>query len=127
MVRTFGRMNRSEEEISDSTINLNDLLGINNFTMCHHNFPDPYSVCTFIDDHTLFVALFYNYDKTHYHFFLDLKKHEIIGEAVKVETEYEKANFPFNCFYNDELREVYLFYRQGHSFIIEKDDPKDFK
>jgi hypothetical protein len=33
MLRTFGRDNRTQEEIKDSDINLNDLLGIDDWTM----------------------------------------------------------------------------------------------
>ena len=33
-----------------------------------------------------------------------------------------KRNFPYKCFYNDELGEVYSFYRQGHAFVITEKD-----
>jgi hypothetical protein len=37
-----------------------------------------------------------------------------------------KKNFPFKAFYNDELNEVFLFYKQGESLIIKADKPEEY-
>ena len=37
-----------------------------------------------------------------------------------------KKNFPYKSFYNPDLNEVYLFYRQGQSFIINPDKPEEY-
>lgn len=31
---------------------------------------------------------------------------------------FDRSNYPFKCFYNQELQEIYSFYRQGHAFIL---------
>jgi hypothetical protein len=117
---------RSEAEIQKNELNINDLLGLNNWTMAISGFPDPYITCCFIDDDRLFINLFYNYDLTHYHFIYDLKNNKIIGKIEKKVLDCSKKNFPYKCFYNDEKREVYSFYRQGHAFkiMLKEDDPE---
>jgi hypothetical protein len=35
-----------------------------------------------------------------------------------------KKNFPLKAFYNEELDEVYLFYKQGESLIIKPNTPE---
>ena len=37
-----------------------------------------------------------------------------------------KKNFPYKSFYNPDLDEVYLFYRQGQSIIINPKSPGDY-
>lgn len=37
-----------------------------------------------------------------------------------------KKNFPYKSFYNPDLNEVYLFYRQGQSFIISPENPQEY-
>ena len=59
-IRTFGKVNRSEDEIAESEININEVLGISNFTLPIANFPEPYINCCFITDDMLFVNFFYN-------------------------------------------------------------------
>jgi len=33
-----------------------------------------------------------------------------------------KRNFPYKCFFNDEKKEIYAFYRQGEFFNMSLDD-----
>ena len=40
--------------------------------------------------------------------------------------ECSKKNFPYKSFYNDELDEVYSFYRQGFSYIIPAGDSDNY-
>lgn len=94
-------------------VDINLLLGIKNWTMPINRFPDPFITCVFIDDETLFINLFYNHNLTHYHFIWDTKELKINGEVVKKQLDCSKKNFPFKCFYNDEKKEIYSFYRQG--------------
>lgn len=49
-VRHFAKVNRTDAEIADSTLNVNELLKINNWTMAIEGFPDPYITCCFIND-----------------------------------------------------------------------------
>ena len=39
----------------------------------------------------------------------------------------QKKNFPYKSYYNDEKKEIYTFYRQGHSFIIKEEDPMNYQ
>jgi hypothetical protein len=41
------------------------------------------------------------------------------GNSIKVELKTNMKNFPYKCFYNDDLDEIYAFYRQGECFIID--------
>lgn len=50
----------------------------------------------------------------------------IEGEIVQMELKSSVKNFPYKCFYNPDDEEIYSFYRQGYSFIINKDDPTDY-
>jgi hypothetical protein len=72
-LRTFGRETRGQEEIKESEININDLIGIDAKTMAVSNFPDPFITCCFVSNEVLFVNLFYNFECTHYHFFYDFE------------------------------------------------------
>lgn len=73
-LRTFGRNTRSEEEIKDSEVNINELLSLDDFTMAVSNFPDPFITCCFVNDTTLFINLFYNFGCTHYHFYYNFEE-----------------------------------------------------
>ena len=62
-----------EDKPSKSEININKLIGIDDSTMPNQGFSDPYIVATFCnDDESIFVNLFHNGTKTHYHFIYDL-------------------------------------------------------
>jgi hypothetical protein len=73
-LRTFGRDTRTQEEIDKTDINLNDLLGIDDWTMAVTNFPDPFITCCFLGNDLLFVALFYTYKCQHFHFFYNFEE-----------------------------------------------------
>ena len=110
-LRTFGHKERSPEEIAANELDINGLLDINDWTMAIQGFPDPYVTCTFISDDLIFVNLFHNYSLTHYHFIYDVTAKKKVGNSVSLEMECSKKNFPYKCFYNEELKEVYCFYR----------------
>lgn len=107
-------------------MNINKLLGIDNWTMAIQGFPDPYITCTFITDDRIFVNLFHNFTLTHYHFVYNITSGSMEGNAGKYVMDCSKKNFPYKSFYNDELNEIYSFYRQGFSYIIPADDGQDF-
>jgi hypothetical protein len=131
-LRTFEidseKVTRDEKEIKDNELDINNLLKLNNWTMAISGFPDPYITCCFIDNDRLFIDLFYNYDLTHIHFVYDIKQKKVLGEVVKMQLDCSQKNFPYKCFYNDEKKEIYSFYRQGHTFkvMLKEDDPKSW-
>jgi hypothetical protein len=94
--------------------------------MAIQGFPDPYITCTFITDDRIFVNLFHNFTLTHYHFVYNITSGSMEGNASKYVMDCSKKNFPYKSFYNDELNEIYSFYRQGFSYIIPADDSDNF-
>lgn len=46
----------------------------------------------------------------------------ILGDHVKYQLGDSGKNFPNKAFYNVELDEIYSFYRQGDSFVINAQD-----
>lgn len=74
-LRNFGREQRNDEQqIFNDELDINQLLGIDDWTMAIQGFPDPYITCTFIDDTRVFVNLFHNHKLIHYHFIYDFVK-----------------------------------------------------
>lgn len=67
-LRSFGRATRTPKEQQMTDLNINEFLGIDANTMAIENLPDPFITCCFISDDIVFINLFYNYSKTHYHF-----------------------------------------------------------
>ena len=109
--RNFGKTTRTEQEIESNELDINKLLGLDNWTMAIQGFPDPYVTCCFITDEKVFINLFYNPTLTHYHFIWDVTKKSIIGKPVQLKMECSKKNFPYKCFYNEDKHEIYSFYR----------------
>lgn len=54
----------------------------------------------FINDNKLYVCLYQNLVKTHYHFFLSINEQVVIGETVSKFIEGSIKNFPVKSFYN---------------------------
>lgn len=120
-LRTFDRSTRTKEQIDSNDVNINDILGIDNFTMVVQQFPDPFITCCFCDDDTLYVNLKYR-DTDHYHFLWDIPSNKMKGNSIKVEMDTTMKNFPYKCFYNDDLQEIYSFYRQGQYFVVDRNN-----
>jgi hypothetical protein len=76
-LRTFGSKTRTRKEIEENELDINSELGLNNHTMPINNFPDPFITCTFVNDEIIFVNLFHNATKIHYHFFFNIKTRKI--------------------------------------------------
>lgn len=129
MLRHFGQESvtlKQEEEVGSSELNINDLLGIDNWTIPSEGFNDPFITCCFISDDLIFVNLFHNYQLMHYHFIYDIKKSEMVGEPTSFKIDCFKKNFPLTCLYQPHENQVYIFYRQGESLIVNAEDPSDF-
>lgn len=105
-LRTFKKVTRTDEQIEETEFLINEALGLDDYTMCNNDFPDPNIICCFVDDDTIFVALFHNYSRMHYHFLYDAKHKCILEnkEPVKSEIDCTKKNFPYKCFYNEDKK-----------------------
>ena len=126
-LRTFAKVTRTEEEIKANEVDINKIVGINDYTMCNTDFPDPFMTTTFLADETkVFVNLFHNYSYTHYHFIYDMKSRAVVGSVQSKVLECGIKNFPYRSFYNPDDDEVYSFYRQGHAFIVDAKDSSKY-
>ena len=111
-LRNFKKTTRTKEEILENEVDINKVLGINDYTMANECFPEPYVTCCFVNDDHVFIDVFYNYKLTHYHFIWDLRLRRMVGKRGKMHlVDSNKANFPYACFYSEERDEIYSFYR----------------
>ena len=78
-LRSFGKEERTEDQIKASEVNLNDMLGIDAWTMAVMNFPDPFITCCFVDDDLIFVNLYHNYLMKHFHFYYNIETNKLVG------------------------------------------------
>jgi len=127
-IRTFGKEERTEAEIKASEINVNDLLGLDNWTMVDPATNYTFGSCCFVDDNTLFVGVYHSHSMTHHHCMIDLKTKALIGKKQSHFIEDSSArNFLVNCYYNVEKDECYSFYRGGQAFTMPRTDISKFR
>lgn len=110
-MRTFGKVTRTEQEIIDNEININAIIGLDNNTMCNEMFPDPFGQCCWISEDKIFVDVFHNYSRTHYHLVINIRERKLVGEIQSHVIDCNLKNFPYKCFYSDTRDEIYSFYR----------------
>ena len=72
-IRTFRKSTRSQAEIEEEELNLNEELELNGKTDVVFSLPDPFITCTFVGNDLLFVNLFETHTGSHHHFFYHLK------------------------------------------------------
>ena len=60
-LRTFSTTERSDEEIQDNELKINEMFGINDYTMTNDDFPDPFINCCFINVNWVFVNFFHSH------------------------------------------------------------------
>jgi hypothetical protein len=111
-LRTFGKIQRTEDEILENELNINLALGINDHTMPIDNFNEPYSNCTFINNDLIFIALFHNKSLVHHHALYSISGKNLFNVVTR-KLNCSAKNFPFKSFYNEDDMAVYSFYRQG--------------
>ena len=89
--------------------------------------PDPYATCCFISSNVLYLNIFHNYSRKHYHFIYDFKLRKVIGKINELTIECGLKNFPLKSFYSKRTNEIYTFYRDANSFIINANDSSDYQ
>ena len=47
-------------------MNVNNILGIDDYTMCNEMFPDPFGTCCFLNNDALYLNVFHNNTLVHY-------------------------------------------------------------
>ena len=108
-------------------LNINEFLGIDANTMAIENLPDPFITCCFISHDIVFINLFYNYSKTHYHFQYNVVTQRLVGVVASFKLGRSMKNFPVKSFYNDDEDEIYSFYRQGEALIIQPHNSEQYE
>jgi len=87
-VRIFDRSKkiRTDDEIAKSEIDINKVLGIDDWTMVIDGFADPFVNTCFITDDKIYICVFHNghEEMKHYHFIWDTKASQICGKPVSV-------------------------------------------
>lgn len=68
-------------------LDINELLGINDYTMPNADFPDPNITCCFVSDTKIYVNLFHNYSFKHYHFIWDFTRRQLVSKHVEMKLE----------------------------------------
>jgi hypothetical protein len=58
--RNFGETTRTQQEIEENELDINNELFLNNYTMPISNFPEPFVTCCFTNDDLAFISLFLN-------------------------------------------------------------------
>jgi hypothetical protein len=81
-IRSFKKEIRTQEEINANEVCFNDLLKLDNHTMCIQTFSDPFINCCFVTDDVVYIQLFHNATCTHYHFLYNLEEKIIQGDVV---------------------------------------------
>ena len=115
------------EEITAGELNINEQLGLDDFTMPIDNFPDPFITCCFINNDLIYVNLYHTSTTTHHCFVYNHVTREISGHQA-IYMNSNDQNFPYKCFYSAEDNEVFSFYRQGQAFrnpILEVESKKN--
>ena len=71
-MRVFGKEQRNETQIGETEVKINELIGLDDYTMVNNDFSDPFITCCWIASDKIFVNLFHSYTLTHYHFIWDV-------------------------------------------------------
>lgn len=132
-LRTFGKRTRNLVDIQKEELKISERLNLMHRSLPIDDFQDPFISCAFVSDKMIFVGFFYTPFQQHHHFMYDLSTHTIIGESkredstVMLDFNCSRKNFPLKCFYNDETDMIFMFYRQGESLWMKKDNIDEFK
>lgn len=123
-LRVFGTEKRDANQIRLSEVKINEMFGLNDYTMPNEAFSDPFITCCFIKEDQIFVNFYHSHSMTHYHFIWDIKYKCVIGSRhfneegkrmadrpISQVLESNLKNFPMRCFYNNLKNRVYSFYR----------------
>jgi len=104
------------------------VVGINDYTMVCHNLNEPFLSCVFIDPERVFVALFYNFKHTHYHFTYNMTERRLEGEVSSITFEGQTLNnYVIQAFFSEDTDELYVFYREGQAITMPRKDTKAFR
>jgi len=97
-----------------STIDVSDILGIDNKNKPLPQFYEPLTTSVFLPDDNLFIQVYHRFEKKQYSFTYSYKENKMLSD-VEVHTVSNSTirNFPIKTFYSAVNKEIYTFYRQG--------------
>lgn len=99
--------------------NINEAIGLDDKTRPNDNFPDPFVNACFVDDgDKIFINCFHSRELMLHHFIFSRVKNMIDSPIVKTKLPESTRNFPLSSYFDDEKQFVYIFFRQGESFMI---------
>ena len=99
--------------------NINEAIELDDKTRPNDNFPDPLVNACFVDDgDKIFINCFHSRELTMHHFIFSKVKNAIDSPIVKTKLPESTRNFPISSYFDDEKQFVYIFFRQGESFMI---------
>ena len=86
-LRTFGDKTRTQEEIEEGELDINEQLDLDNYTMPIDNFPDPFITCAFINHNLIFVNLYHTASTTHHSFIYNHATKKVSSKlAIKMDS-----------------------------------------
>ena len=81
-IRIFNKDEPADKDDQNKGFNINEVLGLNNYTIPVAGFPDPYITSCFIDNDRIFVNLFHNVELKHYQFIYSIKENAIVSPEI---------------------------------------------
>lgn len=105
-------------------LNVSEHLVIDDLSKPITGFWEPLITAAFIDNDRVLVAVYHRIQKKQYHFTYSVSKGKSLSQTTVLEIKNcTELNFPIKCFYSSEYNECYVFYRQGHGFTIDPENP----
>jgi hypothetical protein len=102
-LRVFGTEQRDQKQIKLSEVKLNEMFGLDNFSMPNEELCDPFITCCFISQDQLFVNFYHNHSMTHFHFVWDAKYRCVIGSTKFNDEGIRLADRPISRLLNSNL------------------------
>jgi len=99
-------------------------INIDASTRPNDNFPDPFCNACFTENGTIFVNVYHAKSHCMFHFTYSIPDKKVTNACVKTQLDDNTRDFPLNCYYDKTRNYVYIFYRQGMSYMIPIEDFK---
>ena len=112
------------------TLDINEELALDDKSKPITGFWEPLITCAFLPNNSVFIQCYHRKNKKHYHFnysFEEKRKLTEVFERTIEDPTCTTRNFPIKSFYSSVTKNCYTFYRQGHCFTINAENPGETK
>lgn len=125
-------MTTAGELIED--VNVSKMLHLDKKSKPVEGFWEPLITCAFIPANpqnpklgsNIMVCVYHRFEQKQYHFAYSVQEKQMLGEARVGEIKDSTyLNFPVKSFYSAAYNACYTFYRQGHAFTMDAQEPKN--